>query len=107
MSDLPSLLSRGYFPKELPPPFKTVAFGQAVATAPVEFRDLSLSLPPAKLAHHNLARPGNVYRRLGIPNPAKHLPLCDFVAENWAELAAAASKGTLSLSRPTPSVIGR
>jgi hypothetical protein len=107
VSDLTSLLTRGYFPKELPPPFKTVSFGQAVASAPAEFRDLSHNLSPAQLAHHNLARPGNVYRRLGIPNPAKHLPLCDFIAAHWTELATAASKGTLSLSSPTPSVIGR
>jgi len=107
MADLHSLLSRGYFPKELPPPFKTVSFGDAVAAAPDEFKTLAQNLPPAKLARHNLARPGNVYRALGIPNPSKHLPLCDTIAANWAQLNQAVSRGSLSLSTPTPSVIGR
>jgi len=73
MADLLSLLSRGYFPKELPPPFKTVAFGHAVAAATKVYCDLAENTGPAKLGHHNLARPGNIYRRLGIPNPTKHV----------------------------------
>ena len=107
MPTLTDLLTRGYFPKELPPPFKTVSFGNIASAEPQTFLKVSETLPPAKLAHHNLARPGNFHRRLGIPNPGPHLRLCDFVVQNWPAFATQFSKSELSLSTPVDSPAGR
>ncbi len=96
-----------FFPKELPPPFKTVSLGLSVSSSTAPFAQLAKGIPAARLAHHNLARPGNIYRRLGLPNPAKHYPLCAFIAQHWDEFERALAKSALSLSIPTPSAVGR
>jgi hypothetical protein len=72
-----------------------------------ELLDLCEKLPPARIAHHNLARAGSIYRTLGLPNPAKHILLCKEIADHWEAISAAASKPLFSLSAPTPSPVGR
>jgi hypothetical protein len=105
--ELDDLLARGYFPKELPPPFKTVSFAKAVTADVSAYLAAADDVPPTKLAHHNLARPGNLHRRLGIPNPASHLRLCTLIVESWPELLVQLSKSQLSLSTPVDSPAGR
>ncbi len=59
------LLARGYFPKELPPPFATDAFAEFIVN-----RKISDFKPQRSRAiRYNLARPGNLRRLLQIPNP--------------------------------------
>jgi hypothetical protein len=104
---LDDLLTRGYFPKELPPPFKTVSFATKVAEKFPVLVGLAKGLPPTKLAQHNLARPGSIHRRLGIPNPAPHLMLCAFLVKHWPGFQLHFAKSKLSLSLPEDSPAGR
>ena len=102
------ILGRGYFPKELPPPFQTLSFAAAVeAGLPPSF-DLVLSRPtnanPAFVsspAIHNLARAGTLRRRLTIPNPVNQFQLAAQIVGGWREIARFCRKSPISLTTPT------
>ena len=99
MTTAASLLTRGYFPRELPPPFTTEPFGKFVSI-PAQRSQL---LPIPKLtscARHNLARPGTLRRPLKIPNPVHHLPLAEQIEQQWPALIAHCRKVSLSASTP-------
>lgn len=104
MTNLFDLLSRGYFPRELPPPFETTRFAEVV-------RDNLSSLPESftnkkqgKMARHNLARAGTLRRRLGIPNPILHFNLCQEIEQHWTTVEGHTQQSNLSYSTP---VIGK
>ena len=101
MPTLGTLVSRGYFPEELPPPFTSAVFGAFSAN-----KHSSLSAlfqrhnSHAKLLTHNLARSGSLRRRLGVPNPIFYHLLSFFIIQNWHELQLAASRSHFSLTTP-------
>lgn len=104
-SPLSHLLVRGYFPKELPPPFNTKSFGTFAETAPSVFhldttkkggKNNLVSRP----AIHNLARTGTLRRKLTIPNPVNQYQIARAVAEGWGDLKAACVLSTISLTTP-------
>lgn len=69
------LLGRGYFPRQLPPPFNTEDFADAVDTLPKKFRDVIIDNTHEKIGQvckYSLARPGQLRRVFGMPNPAHH-----------------------------------
>lgn len=83
--------ARGYFPKELPPPFNTKLFGAFAETAPAVFyldttKKGSKGNLVSRPAIHNLARTGTLRRKLTIPNPVNQYQIARAVAEGWGEL---------------------
>lgn len=104
-SPLSIILARGYFPKELPPPFNTKSFGAFADTAPAAFhldttkKGIKNNLT-TRAAVHNLARTGTLRRKLTIPNPVNQYQIARAVAEGWAELKAACVVSTISLTTP-------
>src|SRR5687767_9110512 len=106
MASLHDLLSRGYFPKELPPTFVTDGFASAVlaawSAAPTSFTDIKKLRGRPCL--HNFARVGTLRRRLSIPNPVLHFNLAKAVADNWALLDSHIRKSAFTQSYP---VIGK
>lgn len=105
MLSLESLLSRGYFPKELPPPFSTRQFGQFISRA------TTLPILPANYSSststHNLARTGSLRRKLGIPNPISYTKLASCVISNTTPLFGYLSRSKYSLTKPQISATGR
>lgn len=104
-SPLGNILSRGYFPKELPPPFNTELFGAFAETAPKFFqldttRNASKNNLVSRPAVHNLARTGTLRRKLTIPNPVNQYQIARAIAEGWKELKATCNKSTISLTKP-------
>ncbi len=108
MLHLSDLLSRGYFPKELPPPFKTTEFADAVSDpflrVPAEFE----SNPKGRKrdsawCNHNLVRTGGLRRHLGIPNPVHFYRLAQLIVRNWRHLREHANASPYSLSKPVAS----
>lgn len=98
MATLDDLLKRGYFPRELPPPFHSRSFA---AAAPA----LSKAWPVkewTRCVRHNLARPGGLRRPLAIPNPVSFHELAKTISTNWAAIKAHTWKHRLSASRPHP-----
>jgi hypothetical protein len=110
---LARILGRGYFPKELPPPFQTLSFAAAVdAGLPPSF-ELLLTRPtranPAFITSpgiHNLARAGTLRRRLSIPNPVNQYQLAAQVVAGWREIARFCRRSPISLTTPTFKVPG-
>ena len=102
-SPLSQLLARGYFPKELPPPFNTKSFGTFAETAPAVFhldttkKGIKNNLT-TRSAVHNLARTGTLRRKLTIPNPVSQYQIARAVAEGWVELKSACVKSPSYLS---------
>lgn len=96
LSDLQNLLSKGYFPRELPPPFNTESFALHALAAGSTWKQGAWtgSVP------HNLARPGGLRRPLRIPNPISYFTLAGILATNWGALKQHTWKERLSASRP-------
>ncbi|MFZ2627558.1 MAG: hypothetical protein WAX67_01605 [Rugosibacter sp.] len=75
-SPLSIILARGYFSKELPPPFNTKSFGAFADTAPAVLH-LGITKKGSKSnlttlpAIHNQARSGTLRRKLAISVPPR------------------------------------
>ena len=97
---LGGMIERGFLTEHLPPCFTAKALGGAVDNDP----DLESAFGSGKEATwccpHNLARPGGVSRRLGIPNPVSFFHLAKTVFDNWGELKSAAVGADLSTLLP-------
>ena len=97
------VIGRGYLTKELPPVFSSTALDASVALeGPLALED---SPRPgrglnARPASHNLARPGNLRRRLQIPNPFSYYELATALEDNWKAIQSQLDRSYLSESRP-------
>lgn len=102
MPTLSDILGRGYFPRELPPPFTTASFAATVGAPskiPTGFNGSS-ALKSTALCAHNMVRAGGLRRNLGIPNPITYTRISDFVVRNWTNLHKAAHRSPFSLTGP-------
>jgi hypothetical protein len=99
MASAVSLLTRGYFPRELPPPFTTEDFGALVAGHRQQLPALGNNARTPCVSH-NLARPGSLRRPLKIPNPAHHLVVAEEIEAQWPQLVARFRAAHLSVSVP-------
>ena len=101
MPTLNDLLAKGYFPRELPPPFTTSLFSGAVGGPGGIPGAFTGSTPKhATLCVHNMVRTGGLRRHLGIPNPVQFLRLCQFVVARWTDLQTLAAASPFSLTKP-------
>ena len=99
---LSDLLSKGYFPKELPPPFTTTNYsrelsGPHAAPPAAAFSSAPKCSPPCV---HNLVRTGGLRRNLAIPNPKHFFRLAEHVVANWANFTVCTSVSPFSLTKP-------
>lgn len=96
MVALRDILERGYFPKELPPPFTTTSLASRVN---------ALGAPKAgdsNCARYTFSKYASVRRTLSIPNPAHFVRLAKVVADNWLHLSTHCARSQLSKTCPTP-----
>jgi hypothetical protein len=108
MLNLYDILARGYFPKELPPPFNTSDFSNFI-------KRLGRSVPAvlasdsfvSKCAAHNLPRSGRLHRTLGIPNPVSFYRLSHCIRCNWRVISTHTAKSSMSLTTPCKGYRGR
>lgn len=111
MVTLPDLASKGYFPKELPPPFNTSSFGSMISTQrtqiPATFEPTTNPFLVSRLATHNLARVGTLRRRLSVPNPINFYQLAKTFESSWPVIANHCKKSSFSLSTPSLNPTGR
>lgn len=95
--ELKAVLARGYFPKELPPCFNTVAFADyAEANCAQLLRDYGDEW--TKPGRYNLVRPGGGRRVLSLPNPFPYLKLTSTLLERWVDIATRCKKSVLTQS---------
>jgi hypothetical protein len=97
-----TLLTRGYFPKELPPAFFTEQFASYANTK--SGRQQLASYKPAgnytECVRYQLALPGLHRRELRIPHPASFSQLAAMTSKNFGRLLKKASRSPFSKSRP-------
>ncbi len=102
MTILRTLLTRGYFPKELPPAFYTEGFAAYASTK--GGRHCLKTYKPAdnytECVKYRLALPGFHRRELRIAHPASYTQLASLTAEHFQRLLKKASKSPFSKSRP-------
>lgn len=96
------LLAKGYFPRELPPPFTTVGFSQALTTQVSAPSSGAFNSNPkfSMMCVHNLVRTGGLRRNLGIPNPKHFFRLAQHIVIHWNSLKKLANASPFSLSKP-------
>jgi hypothetical protein len=111
---LRDILERGYFPKELPPPFVTSSFAHivtSVSTLPQDFQsNIEVprpQIPIAKASKYSLARGGLLRRRLSIPNPVLYYLLCREIYLHWNTLRGNIGGTSLSSTSPEFKLKGR
>ncbi|SQH76264.1 protein of unknown function [Shewanella benthica] len=102
---LEKLLKKGYFPAELPVPFTTVSYGDALLNV------VNQNTPPFSYgnkgpkytsicAKYNLARRGKLRRPLAVPNPINYFHISQLLADNWADFELVYDRSNQSLSKP-------
>lgn len=97
-----TLLTRGYFPKELPPAFFTEQFA-AYATTKSGRQILAAYKPHNTYTEpvtYRLAMPGEEERQLSIVHPASFAALASTTAKNFKRLLTKACVSPFSKSRP-------
>lgn len=102
MTTLGSILSKGYFPRELPPAFQTQDFATSIVTnqaiLPAELGPTSSIT--SKLHSHSVARLGLSRRQMSIPNPVSFLRLCREFVANWPAIDNHCRQSPISRSTP-------
>jgi hypothetical protein len=100
------LLERGWFPRELPPPFTTAGFARAMLHSPQPPEWLQLK-PDAMLGTHNLPRHAALRRTVAIVNPTAQFGLCMELEKSWPEIRAVLAASPYSASTPRQQQAGR
>ena len=123
--NIKKLLGKGYFPKELPPPFETISFAiksqyiekkwinllkkKAIPTiiesandAKKRFKtDYTNKYGNSKCLQYSLGKGIYSRRKLGIPNPKQYHDLSKLVVNNWSILRKTYDLTDFSASIPT------
>lgn len=102
-----ALLARGYFPKELPPPFVTATFASKIGNCVPLWSAYEVTLPlaqrrsyppPSSYARFDMARKGHSRRMLGIPNPVNQYFLTCKIAEHQDAFEVISDASPISLT---------
>ena len=110
---LKDLLARGYFPKELPRPFVTAHFADAVSSTAAPPGDFAKTIktgnkiPTGKTARYSHARGGLLRRPLHICNPLHYFLLCKELTQYWALIRPKVAGTVLSATSPSFKTTGR
>lgn len=121
---LKKLLSKGYFPKELPPPFSTEDFGDKSRFINKKWRklldtqksrrvgesgkeakrrfdkDYTKKYGSSKLIEFSIAKGIYSRRKLEIPNPKQYLDLSNPIVDNWKTIKDFFDISSYSQSKP-------
>lgn len=90
-------MEKGYFPRELPPPFSTAELASLLEGDPTALpRDGART----QCVRHNLARPGGFRRPLQVPNPRSFVRLADELEAQWPAIRAHIRGHDFSVSSP-------
>jgi len=122
--NIKKILAKGFFPKELPPPFTTEVFaekaqyihrqwnnfqnaeriartGESNNDARKRFFDQFNDYGSSKYLTFSLAKGIYSRRKLGVLNPKQYHDLCKFVCDNWKTIRNTYDLSSFSASIPT------
>lgn len=103
-----ALLARGYFPKELPPPFSSASFakrldeikpGWDACENDAAAKKRHLYPRVSKSARFDMARKGHSRRMLSVPNPVNQYYLVKEICDNYPDIIEKLSQSKISITR--------
>ncbi|EMG36369.1 Reverse transcriptase (RNA-dependent DNA polymerase) [Desulfocurvibacter africanus PCS] len=101
MIAIKDLIGKGYFPKELPPPFYTDLLSQhAIDSGSNILPELYNSSKITFHARHNQLRSGSLRRILSIPNPISQCKVAHEIYNNWGGIINKIEESDISISKP-------
>lgn len=115
------LLEKGYFAKELPPPFQTKIFADMLTNIKADWKIITTAIDKAPKANkeafkekfweskwviHSIPKVGFSRRLLGIPNPFHQSILAKSISDKWTEIETIFNKSTITNSKPVPDTTG-
>lgn len=113
--EIEHLLQKGYFPKELPPPFTTELFSNNFHSIADSWNHLKSELgrttpnilkdkkgyEKSKCVLFSIPKKNYSRRNIEIPNPFHHSALCETICHHWIEINHVYEKSKISTSIPT------
>ena len=117
---LEELLARGFFPKELPPPFQTEIYAGKLTEIETKWHRV-VSLPrteieqaifkkkyfDSKWAKYSIPKFGFSRRSLAIPNPFHQTILAKSIIDHYADIQSVLSRSAVSFSKPVADATGQ
>lgn len=102
MNRAESLLSKGYFPSQLPPAFSTQQLAPHLAALQLAWsvNQPKAKAPACKPELFSVARAGHQRRMTSLTNPVPQTFLATFVAKHWSDFLKHYRKSRMSASRP-------
>lgn len=102
MNRFEALVSRGYFPSQLPPPFKTSMLAEHLEALKVDWKigQKNSKAPLCKPELFSVARTGHKRRVTSLVNPVAQVFLAASIAAYWGGFLKKYRKSKLSCSRP-------
>lgn len=97
---LKDFVERGYFMKELPPPFSTKLFADEVENILNDVEKQKLKCSCSKPVKFTISK-GKLSRRLlELPNPQNFIALCSLICQHWSVFEEVYHQSDLSSSTP-------
>ena len=97
---LQRLISHGYFPDELPPPFTAVEYGEHAADFAAKWDKKQLGKFWTTPESYSMARYGHARRKLTIVNPINQLRIVHIISDNWHAIRKRLARSLTSEFRP-------
>jgi hypothetical protein len=103
-----ALMGRGYFPRELPPPFQTLAFANNAASLRLKWATLRAAMTgrtrdghpePSHPVLFDMARKGYARRTLAVPNAVNQFYLVEEIATHWTAISSLIDTSRLSITK--------
>lgn len=102
------LIKKGFFPRELPPPFNTEELANHLDTINVAWNTIYSGLNgndkkkynESNWANISIPKVGLSRRKISIPNPLNQSKLSKTIADNWSQIESIINKSTISSSSP-------
>ncbi len=96
---LEDLISKGYFPRELPPPFNTKEFAAKYNLIKNILKG-AIANEPSRCVTYSIAKIGLIRKLIQIPNPMHQAKLCEVIIDNWIDIEKIYKHSNFSFSRP-------
>ncbi len=101
------LISKGYFPSELPPPFQTEEFALHSREFAGKWDETKIQKFWTRPEHFSIPRYGHARRRLSIVNPVNQLYVSSLIARNWFAIRKRLRRTTVSEFDPRITIKGK
>jgi len=97
---LEDILEKGYFPKELPPPFTTKQFSDHFKTMS-NFKGMVGNSKTSIYSQFSIPKLSYFRTKVALINPYNFLVLAEIIKDNWAEIDTIFNGSSLTTSLPT------